>query len=85
MPEKKETSEGFEENFKKLEKLSQELQENKISVDQLVPRVKEALSAFKVCKEVLKETESQLSEISSEFADLEKEQSPDKGKLTGTG
>lgn len=61
---------GFEENFKKLEKLSQELQENKISVDDLIPKMKEALSAIKVCKEVLKETKSQLKEISSEFSEV---------------
>lgn len=61
----------FEENFKKLELLAQELQENKISIDELVPRMKEALSAIKVCKEVLKETKSQLKEINEEFAGLE--------------
>lgn len=70
MAEKTE-SQQFEDNFKKLEKLSQELQENKISVDELVPRMKEALSAIKVCKDVLKETKSQLSEISKEFSELE--------------
>lgn len=64
-------SKEFEKNFKKLEMLSNELQENKISVDQLVPRMKEALSAIKVCKDVLKETKSQLNEISKEFTDLE--------------
>ena len=67
----KNESQKFEKNFKKLELLSQELQENKISVDQLVPRMKEALSAIKVCKEVLKETKSQLNEISKEFSELE--------------
>ena len=61
---------AFEENFKKLERLSQELQDNKVSIDDLVPKMKEALSAIKVCKEVLKETKSQLKEISAEFADL---------------
>ena len=70
MADKKEPRQ-FETNFKKLEVLSQELQENKISVDQLVPRMKEALSAIKVCKDVLKETKSQLNEISKEFSELE--------------
>lgn len=59
--------ESFEANFKKLEVLSQELQGNKVSIDQLVPRMKEALGAVKVCKEVLKETKSQLKELSAEF------------------
>ncbi len=68
--EQTETNKGFEENFRKLEALANELQENKISIDQLVPRMKEALSAIKVCKEVLKETRSQLTEINSEFAEV---------------
>lgn len=71
MAAEKNESKEFEKNFKKLEKLSQELQENKVSVDQLVPRMKEALSAIKVCKDVLTETKSQLNEISKEFTDLE--------------
>ena len=33
--------------------------------------MKEALAAIKVCKEVLKETKSQLREINQEFAELE--------------
>ncbi len=64
----------FEVNFKKLEKLSVELQENKISIDELVPKMKEALGAIKICKEVLKETKLQLKEISSEFAELSKQE-----------
>ena len=69
MSEKKQTT-SFEENFKKLETLSQELQDNKVSIDQLVPRMKEALTAIKICKEVLKETKSQLKEINQEFTTL---------------
>ena len=62
---------SFEKNFNKLEQLSEELQENRITVDQLVPRVKEALAAFKVCKDVLRETEIQLTEIRREFDEIE--------------
>ena len=65
----KEEKQNFETNFKKLESLSQELQANKISIDQLVPRMKEALGAVKVCKDVLKQTKSQLNELSAEFED----------------
>lgn len=64
---------NFEENFKKLEGFSQQLQENKVSIDELVPRMKEALSSIKVCKTVLQETKSQLTEISQEFEELSKE------------
>lgn len=61
----------FEENFEKLEKLSRELQENTVSIDELVPRMKEAVSSIRVCKEVLDRTQTQLKEIEVEFADLE--------------
>ena len=66
-----EKSHAFEENFNKLEKLSRELQENRVSIDELVPRMKEALGSIKVCKDVLKETQSQLHEISKEFKELD--------------
>lgn len=58
---------NFEENFKKLETLSEELQEDKIAIDDLIPRMKEALSSIKICKSVLAETKSQLEQISEEF------------------
>jgi len=68
MPEKK--VKIFEENFRKLELLSQELQENRLSIDELVPRMREALSAIQACKEVLKETKLQLHQISGEFVQV---------------
>lgn len=61
---------GFEENFKKLELFSRELQENKVSIDELIPRMQDAVSAIKVCKSVLLETKSKLKEIASEFEEL---------------
>lgn len=70
----------FENNFKKLEQLSQELQENRVPIDELVPRMKEALSAIKVCKEVLKETKLQLTQISSEFTELVDVSTGEKGE-----
>lgn len=72
MATKNAESKSFEENFRRLEQIAQELHENKISIDQLVPKTKEALVAIKVCKEVLKETKSQLKEIQDEFLELEK-------------
>ena len=72
-------SETFEENFRKLESLSLELQENKISVDQLVPRIKEALSAIRICRQVLGQTKLQLTEINAEFSQLENQTSEEKG------
>jgi exodeoxyribonuclease VII small subunit len=66
----KSKNETFEANFQKLENLSLELQENKVSLDDLVPRMKDALGAISVCKGVLKETKSQLSKINKEFEEL---------------
>jgi exodeoxyribonuclease VII small subunit len=65
----------FEENFKKLETLSEQLRSNEVTIDELVPRMKEALASIKVCKEVLSKTESQLEEISAEFEEIEEEDS----------
>ncbi len=64
----------FQENFEKLEQLSEELRSNEVTIDDLVPRMKDALASIKVCKEVLQKTESQLQEISSEFEELEADQ-----------
>lgn len=64
-------SNSFETNFRKLEMLSADLQDNKVTIDALIPRMQEALSAIKVCKSVLKETKVQLKEISLEFADVD--------------
>ena len=62
-------SKTFEEHYKKLETLSEELQENKDTIDELVPRMTEALESIKVCKDVLKKTESQLEKIQKEFSE----------------
>jgi chromosome segregation ATPase len=58
-----------------LEQLSNDLQDNKVSIDELVPRMKDALAAIKVCKSVLRETKSQLTEVAKEFEDIESEES----------
>ena len=69
----KNKEQSFEKSFETLEKLSGELQSNQISVDELVPRMKEAAEAISVCKDVLKETDSQLKKISTQFSQKEKE------------
>lgn len=70
MADEKTTSKSFEANYRKLEQLSQQLQNNQVSVDELVPRMKEALSAIRICKEVLKETKVQLQQIGAEFEEV---------------
>lgn len=65
--EKAKSEQSFEENFKILESLAVALQDNKISIDELIPRMKQALDAVKVCKDVLKETKHHLKEISKEL------------------
>ena len=69
----KSEEQGFEKNFKKLEQLSLDMQQNAISIDELVPRMKEALGAIKICKQVLKQTKSQLVEISKEFEEIKED------------
>ena len=63
--------ERFEDHFKKLEALSGELQDNRVSIDELVPRMKDALNSIKICKSVLRNTNAQLQEISAEFLELD--------------
>lgn len=57
----------FEDNFKLLEILAKDLQNGQISVDDLVPKMKEAAHAMKICKDVLKETKLQIQEIEKEI------------------
>lgn len=63
------SEESFEKNFKLLEQFTQDLHSDKVSIDNLVPRMKDALKSVKICKQVLQETQSQLEEISREFAE----------------
>ncbi len=65
---------GFDENFKVLEGLSRELQSGAVSVDELIPKMKQATESIRVCKDVLKKTKAQLEEIESEFSDLFEEE-----------
>lgn len=68
MVEKK--NKRFEENFFLLETLAKDLQNGQVSVDELVPKMRDATKAMKVCKEVLKNTRIQLSEIETEINSL---------------
>ena len=65
---------GFDENFKILETLSKELQSGSVSIDELIPKMKQATDSIRVCKDVLKKTKIQLEEIESEFSDLFEEE-----------
>jgi len=68
------TKKGFDENFKILETLSKELQSGAVSIDELIPKMKQATDSIRVCKDVLKKTKIQLEEIESEFTDLFEEE-----------
>jgi len=68
------TKKGFDENFKILETLSKELQSGTVSIDELIPKMKQATDSIRVCKDVLKKTKIQLEEIESEFTDLFEEE-----------
>ena len=64
------TKKGFDENFKVLEVLSKELQGGTVSIDELIPKMKQATESIRVCKDVLKKTKLQLEEIEGEFSGL---------------
>ncbi len=67
---KKNESETFEQRFKFLEELSKELNDGAVSVDQLVPKMKQASEAIRICKDVLKNTKVELIEVEKEFEEL---------------
>ncbi len=64
------THKKFEDNFMLLESIARELQSGQVSVDELVPRMKEAAKSMKVCKEILKKTKIQIQEIEKEIASV---------------
>ena len=66
----KNSGETFEKNFKFLEDLTRELNEGKVTVDQLVPKMKQASEAIKICKSVLKDTKVELVQVEREFEEL---------------
>lgn len=65
------SKESFEDHYRRLEAFSGALHDNKVSIDELIPKLKSALESIKVCKSVLKRTKEQLQEISSEFTELQ--------------
>ena len=60
----------FEINFKKLETLSKDLDQDKIPVDELIGRVKDGAEAAKACFAIIKETEDGLANFEAVFAAL---------------
>lgn len=66
-----EAKESFEQHFRLLESFANDLQDNKVSIDSLINRMKDALKSVKICKAVLARTASQLQELKGEFAELE--------------
>jgi|GEM_PF-2678450 len=69
--ENKGNAQGFEFHFDRLEQLSAQLQNNEVSIDELIPRMKQALDSIKACKDVLKKTKFQLEEIKAEFEEIQ--------------
>jgi exodeoxyribonuclease VII small subunit len=63
-----EKNKKFEDNFMLLESVAKDLQSGQVSVDDLVPKMKEAAKAMSVCKEVLKSTKIRIQEIEKEIA-----------------
>jgi exonuclease VII small subunit len=60
----------FETNFKKLDTLSKDLDQDKIPVDELIGRVRDGAEAAKACFAIIKETEDGLANFEAVFAEL---------------
>lgn len=55
----------YEEAFTRLQALVEEMESEQISVDELVPKLKEAVALAKACKAKLHEAEKEVSKILS--------------------
>jgi exonuclease VII small subunit len=62
------TPTSFETNFRKLEELQRDLDNESITIDELVPRAKAGADAAAACFEVLRRSEEALVEIDKVYA-----------------
>ncbi|MBL7662781.1 exodeoxyribonuclease VII small subunit [bacterium] len=67
---------SFTSHYTKIETLVKELETNKISVDELIPRLESALDSLQVCKSMLSKTQLRLSEIKQELEQLATDELP---------
>ena len=68
--EKKKVKNNYEENFNILENITEQLNHDEISVDDLVVKTKEALRSAKTCLDILNEQKGEFIKLEKEFSDL---------------
>ncbi len=69
MDEKK----NYHDNYLILEQISDQLNRDEISIDDLVLKTKEALKSAKICLDILNEQRGEFIKLEKEFSDLLKE------------
>jgi exonuclease VII small subunit len=66
-------SKKYQENFKRLEKISEELSSNDVEIDKLIEKGKIATSAAKECIKILKEEKGKFKTLEEELENLSEE------------
>jgi len=67
MDDKKNEKANYEENFNILENITEQLNRDEISVDDLVSKTKEALKSAKLCLNILNEQRGEFIKLEKEF------------------
>lgn len=63
MEQEKEKKPTYEKAFQELEQIMDDLQENKVSVDELTAKVKRAVTLITFCNEMLRATEAEVEKL----------------------
>lgn len=59
----KEKKQTYEQAYQELEQIMEDLQENKVSVDELTAKVKRAVALITFCNEMLRATEAEVEKL----------------------
>lgn len=63
-------SKKYEENYAILERITESLNKDEISIDELVEKTREALNAARICMEILKNQKGEFKKLEKEFSEL---------------
>jgi exodeoxyribonuclease VII small subunit len=63
-------SKTYEESFAVLERITESLNKDEISIDDLVKKTREALEAARTCMDILKKQRGEFKKLEKEFAQL---------------
>ncbi len=70
MENKKNEKKNYEQNFNVLENITEQLNRDEITVDDLVVKTKEALTSAKTCLNILNEQRGEFKKLEKEFSEL---------------